>query len=93
MTMNAWDKLSVGKEYEVEYIIKANDGMTYIARKQGIAENVDFSKVVFPNDFVDEKTNLPAYANCTGNAKYDWSIMVNRKDIDDGYLDFGRRRR
>jgi hypothetical protein len=88
--MNAWDKLSLNPSYRVTYIVEDAGGRTYVATKQGTANNVEASSVSFPGDFTERRTGLPADADCNRGRDYRWTIFVNDRLIDSGSFSFKR---
>lgn len=88
--LHVWDKLGVRGSFIVKYIITEDGGRVYVAEKRGFADNVESASVNFPDDFVEIKTGLPAYASCASGAHYKWKIYVDKKLVDNGFFDFGR---
>ena len=87
---DVWDKLGVRRSFVVKYSITEDDRRVYVAERRGSAENAESASVNFPDDFVEMKTGLPAYAGCASGAHYKWKIYVDKKLVDNGFFYFGR---
>lgn len=90
--LSLWDKFS-DAGYKAKYVVKTGDGLTFIAERnisEGNPNPSDVSHVLFPDDFVSEKTpQLKAWLNCV-TGKYSWYIYGNGELIDKGKYSFIR---
>lgn len=79
--------------YKAKYVVNTGDGLTFVAEKivsDGNPNPSDASHVLFPDDFVVEKTpQLKAWLNCS-DGKYSWYIYGNGELIDKGKYSFIR---
>ena len=77
----------VGGEFTAKYVVHSSDGSTFIAEKK--ADDFATSKVVFPDDFLDEKTKLKAWMNCV-HMSYKWYIYADDTLANKGTASFER---
>lgn len=80
------DKM-VGGEFAAKYVVHSSDGNTFIAEKR--ADDFESSRVVFPDDFHDEKTKLKAWMDCD-HMIYKWYIYADGIMVDKGNGSFER---
>lgn len=93
LKMSVWDKLDSQAEYSVRYLVTAEGGSVYEAKKIAKKSAPDSAEVVFPDDFHGAENGLPASVNCSSGGKYYWRIYADDKEVDFGYFDFRRTRR
>lgn len=79
------DKM-VGGEFVAKYVVQSADGNTFIAEKK--ADDFESSRVVFPDDFYDEKTKLKMGMVC--HMTYKWFIYADTALVDKGTASFAR---
>lgn len=80
------DKM-LGGEFTAKYVVRSSNGSTFIAEKK--ADDFESSRVVFPDDFYDEKTKLKAWIICD-LMTYKWYIYANNTLVDKGTAAFAR---
>lgn len=79
------DKM-IGGEFAAKYVVKSADGDVFVAEKK--ADDFESSRVVFPDDFYDEKTKLKMGMVC--HMAYKWFIYVDTILVDKGTASFAR---
>jgi hypothetical protein len=80
------DKM-LGGEFTAKYVVRSSDGTTFIAEKR--ADDFESSRVLFPDDFYDEKTKLKAWIICD-LMTYKWYIYADNTLVDKGIASFAR---
>jgi hypothetical protein len=91
-SLNVREKLMLSPTYKAKYVVKTADGRTFVAERQGKEDQGDHSKVIFPNDFREDRLGMNAWAACDG-AEYFWEIYANGKFIEGGSFVCGRGKR
>ena len=76
--------------YIAKYRVTATDGTIFVAEKK--ATDDDSARVVFPDNFHEEKTNQKAWINCNYGEKYKWAIYANKVLIDSGMISLTRNK-
>lgn len=78
------DKM-VGGAFVAKYIVKSANGNTFISEKK--ADDFESSRVIFPDDFYDERTKLKAWIICSVMT-YQWFIYADNKLTNKGTITF-----
>ena len=68
--------------YVAKYVVTASDGTIFVAEKKATDE--DSARVVFPDNFYEERRRQKAWVNCSYAEKYKWEIYTNNVLIESG---------
>lgn len=79
------DKMISG-EFIAKYVVRSTDGDVFIAEKK--ADDFESARVIFPDDFHDERTKLRMGMSC--HMTYKWYIYADGILVDKGTASFSR---
>lgn len=86
-----WDKMNLGN-YTAKYTVTSSDGRVFVAERFA-TEDSNTAAVIFPDDFLEKKTNLKAWINCGNGERYTWAIYANDVLMDSGTIGLTRNKR
>jgi hypothetical protein len=86
-----WDKRNQGN-YTAKYTVTSSDGRVFVAERF-VSEDSNTAEVIFPDDFLEKRTNLKAWINCGNGERYTWAIYANDVLMDSGTIGLTRNKR